>query len=212
MFHPQSYQVIHPQSSQVIHPQSSHMIHPQSSQVIHPQSSQAPDVSLQSSADPLQFDFGLVVPYFLLTDDPLECFNKALAFMCSTFASSYPPNILETSSNPMHQVVIPERQTLSYVGNCSMGAFTVITNALFQSYGIDLYDSNCDEVPTAQANFMVNLSSCDSEVPSEVPYSGTYSNNMLKQDVQEMSYSEQTHIVDFLDNEIHSDSNIIPYS
>ncbi|GJR92492.1 hypothetical protein Tco_0264666 [Tanacetum coccineum] len=31
-------------------------------------------------------------------------------------------------------------------------------------------------------------------------------------DVQEMPYSEQTHIVDFPDNEITSDSNIIPYS
>ncbi|GJX39434.1 putative reverse transcriptase domain-containing protein [Tanacetum coccineum] len=59
MFYPQSYQVIHPQSSQVIHPQSSHMIHPQSTQVVHPQSSQAPAISLQSSADPIQFDSGL---------------------------------------------------------------------------------------------------------------------------------------------------------
>ncbi|GJX14180.1 hypothetical protein Tco_0205938 [Tanacetum coccineum] len=32
------------------------------------------------------------------------------------------------------------------------------------------------------------------------------------QDVQEMSYSEQTHIVDFPDNEITNDSDIIPYS
>ncbi|GJX20444.1 retrovirus-related pol polyprotein from transposon TNT 1-94 [Tanacetum coccineum] len=35
---------------------------------------------------------------------------------------------------------------------------------------------------------------------------------MINQDVQEMQYSEQTHINDFQDNEIHSDSNIIPYS
>nr|GEW20028.1 hypothetical protein [Tanacetum cinerariifolium] len=32
------------------------------------------------------------------------------------------------------------------------------------------------------------------------------------EDVQEMSYSKQILIVDFPDNEIHSDSNIIPYS
>ncbi|GJS29681.1 hypothetical protein Tco_0490301 [Tanacetum coccineum] len=41
--------------------------------------------------------------------------------------------------------------------NSGLGAFTVTTNALFQSDGIDLYDSDCDEVPTAQANFMANL-------------------------------------------------------
>ncbi|GKF14985.1 hypothetical protein Tco_0056447 [Tanacetum coccineum] len=100
--------MFHLQSSQVIHPQSSQVIHPQSSQVIHPQSSQAPAISLQSSADPIQFDSGLVVLYFLLTDDPLECLNKALAFMYITFSSSYPPNKLDTLSNPMHQVVMQE--------------------------------------------------------------------------------------------------------
>ncbi|GJY65332.1 putative reverse transcriptase domain-containing protein, partial [Tanacetum coccineum] len=119
---------------------------------------------------------------------------------------------------------MPERQTLSYVGNCSTGndhiarkcpqpmrvqnsawfmekmmlaqvqeawialskeqlailadtgdkvdsgpgAFTMTTNALFQSDGIDLYDSNCDEVPTAQASFMSNLSNHNSDVIFEV--------------------------------------------
>ncbi|GJR92104.1 hypothetical protein Tco_0216115 [Tanacetum coccineum] len=41
---------------------------------------------------------------------------------------------------------------------------------------------------------MANISSCDSDVLSEVPYSYAYPNDMLNQDVQEMSYSEQTHI------------------
>ncbi|GJX39605.1 retrovirus-related pol polyprotein from transposon TNT 1-94 [Tanacetum coccineum] len=44
----------------------------------------------------------------------------------------------------------------------------------------------------AKAVLMANLSSCDPEVLSE--------------------YSEQTHVDDFQDNEIHSGSNIIPYS
>ncbi|GKC15070.1 hypothetical protein Tco_1011852 [Tanacetum coccineum] len=59
---------------------------------------------------------------------------------------------------------------------------------------------------------MENLSSCDPEVLSEVPYSNSYPNDMINQEVQEMKYSEQTHIDDFQDNEIHSDSYIIPYS
>ncbi|GJV42533.1 hypothetical protein Tco_1420973 [Tanacetum coccineum] len=58
---------------------------------------------------------------------------------------------------------------------------------------------------------MANLSSCDPEVLSEVPYSDSYPNDMINQDVQEMQYSEQTHIDDFQDNEILSDSNIISY-
>nr|GEV90488.1 acyl-CoA N-acyltransferases (NAT) superfamily protein [Tanacetum cinerariifolium] len=61
----------------------------------------------------------------------------------------------------------------------------------------------------AKAVLMVNLSSCDLEVLSEVPYSDSYLNDMINQDVQEMQYSEQTHVDDFEDNEIHSGSNII---
>nr|GEX88520.1 hypothetical protein [Tanacetum cinerariifolium] len=91
-------------------------------------------------------------------------------------------------------------------------AFTVITNALFQSDGIDLFDSYCDEVPTTQASFMANLSSYGSDVPSKVPHSKTYQNDMANQSVQAMPYFKQKHVVDYPDNEITSDSNIIQYS
>ncbi|GJZ57702.1 retrovirus-related pol polyprotein from transposon TNT 1-94, partial [Tanacetum coccineum] len=53
-------------------------------------------------------------------------------------------------------------------------------------------EANCDYLSSAKAVLMANISSCDPEVLSE--------------------YSEETHIDDFQDNEIHNDSNIIPYS
>ncbi|GKA26208.1 integrase, catalytic region, zinc finger, CCHC-type containing protein [Tanacetum coccineum] len=84
--------------------------------------------------------------------------------------------------------------------------------AAFQTGDLDAYDSDCDDLSSAKAVLMANLSSCDPEVLSEVPYSDSYPNDMINQDVQEMQYSEQTHIDDFQDNEIHSDSNTIPYS
>nr|GEV90028.1 hypothetical protein [Tanacetum cinerariifolium] len=74
---------------------------------------------------------------------------------------------------------------------------------------LDAYDSDCDDISSAKVVMMENLSSCDSDVLSEVPYSDTYLNDMINQEVQEMPYSEQIHIVDFLDNEITIDSNII---
>ncbi|GKD71653.1 integrase, catalytic region, zinc finger, CCHC-type containing protein, partial [Tanacetum coccineum] len=77
---------------------------------------------------------------------------------------------------------------------------------------LDAYDSDCDDLSSAKVVLMANLSSCDPEVLSEVPYSESYPNDMINQDVQEMQYSEQTHVDDFKDNEIHSCSNIIPYS
>ncbi|GKE38558.1 hypothetical protein Tco_1461963, partial [Tanacetum coccineum] len=67
-------------------------------------------------------------------------------------------------------------------------------------------------IAEAKAVLMANLSSYGSDVLSEVPHSENTHNDMLNQSVQEMQYSEQTHLVNYPDNEITSDSNIIPYS
>ncbi|GJT58510.1 retrovirus-related pol polyprotein from transposon TNT 1-94 [Tanacetum coccineum] len=61
-------------------------------------------------------------------------------------------------------------------------------NLAFQANDLDAYDSDCDDLFSAKAVLMANLSSCDLE------------------------YSKQTHVDDFKDNEIHSGSNIILYS
>ncbi|GJW07169.1 hypothetical protein Tco_1569592 [Tanacetum coccineum] len=47
---------------------------------------------------------------------------------------------------------------------------------------------------------------------SLVPHSENTHNDMINQSVQEMSYYEQTHLVNYPENEITNDSNIIPYS
>ncbi|GJY56262.1 hypothetical protein Tco_0455377 [Tanacetum coccineum] len=90
---------------------------------------------------------------------------------------------------------------------------TVIThNVAYQADDLDAYDFDCDDFSTAKAVLMANLSSYGSDVLSEVPYSKNTHNDMLNQSVQEMLYYEQTHVVNYLENEITSDNNIIPYS
>ncbi|GJU25603.1 hypothetical protein Tco_1164224 [Tanacetum coccineum] len=89
---------------------------------------------------------------------------------------------------------------------------TIPQNSAFQTEDLDTYDSDCDDLSSDKVALMANLSSCDHEVLFEVPYSDSYPNDMINQDVHEMQYSEQTHIDDFQDNQIHSDSNIILYS
>ncbi|GJZ27988.1 hypothetical protein Tco_0572635 [Tanacetum coccineum] len=89
---------------------------------------------------------------------------------------------------------------------------TIPQNSAFQTEDLDVYDSNCNDISSAKAVLMSNISRCDPDVLSEVPYSNFYPNDMINQDVQEMSYSEQTHVDDYPDNEINSDINIIPYS
>ncbi|GJS30914.1 integrase, catalytic region, zinc finger, CCHC-type containing protein [Tanacetum coccineum] len=64
----------------------------------------------------------------------------------------------------------------------------------YQADDLDAYDSDCDDFSTAKAVLMANMSSYGSDVLSE------------------MSYSEQTRLVNYPENKITSDSNIIPYS
>ncbi|GJW04711.1 hypothetical protein Tco_1563567 [Tanacetum coccineum] len=183
----------------------------------------------QSQAEFTQLDSGLTVPMFQQGEYLIECFNKAMAFL-SVVASRFPPsnNQLRTSSNPRNQATIQdaEAQEASQILDEEQLAFladpgiseapvaqqTIPQNLAFQTDELDAYDSDCDDLSSAKAVLVANLSSCDPEVLSEVPYSDSYSNDMINQDVQEMQNSKQTHVDDFEDNEIHSDSNSISYS
>ncbi|GKA48336.1 hypothetical protein Tco_0741294 [Tanacetum coccineum] len=85
-------------------------------------------------------------------------------------------------------------------------------NAAFQTEDLDTYDSDCDDVSNAKAVLMANISNYGSDVILEVPHSETYLNDMENQSVHAMQDFEQTPVVDVTNNEITSDSNIIPYS
>ncbi|GKE13562.1 hypothetical protein Tco_1417113 [Tanacetum coccineum] len=79
---------------------------------------------------------------------------------------------------------------------------TVITNnAAYQADDLDAYDSDCDDITTAKVALMANLSRYDSDVLFEVPHYEHTHNDMPNQSVQEMQYYEQTHLVDYPENE-----------
>nr|GFC02862.1 hypothetical protein [Tanacetum cinerariifolium] len=88
----------------------------------------------------------------------------------------------------------------------------ILNNAAFQTEDLDTYDSDCDDISNAKVVLMANISNCGSEVILEVPHSETYLDDIENQSVHAMQDFEQSSVVDFTDNEIHSDSNIIPYS
>ncbi|GKE37896.1 hypothetical protein Tco_1461301 [Tanacetum coccineum] len=89
---------------------------------------------------------------------------------------------------------------------------TILNTDAFQTEDLDAYDSDCDDVFNAKAVLMANLSNYCSDVILEVPHSKACHHEMDNQSVHAMQDFEQTSVVDFLDNEITSDSNIIPYS
>nr|GEZ92782.1 hypothetical protein [Tanacetum cinerariifolium] len=85
-------------------------------------------------------------------------------------------------------------------------------NAAFQTKDLDTYDSDCDDLSNAQTVLMANISNYGSDVISEVPNSETYLNDMDNQSVHALQDFKQSLVIDFTNNEISSDSNIIPYS
>ncbi|GJS82103.1 hypothetical protein Tco_0748644 [Tanacetum coccineum] len=170
-------------------------------------------------------------------DGPLEYVTKAMACV-SVVASRYPSikNQLRTSSNPINQATIQDGPVRNNaVGQGEMRALvssvTTVKMLLVQETGengqvldeeqlaflediedLDAYDLDCDDVSTAKAVMMANLSSLSSDVLSEVPIIQAYQPELSNDYVQEMQYSEEPLIVESTDTEINSDSNIIPYS
>ncbi|GJW63318.1 retrovirus-related pol polyprotein from transposon TNT 1-94 [Tanacetum coccineum] len=85
-------------------------------------------------------------------------------------------------------------------------------NATYQANDLDAYNSDCDELNTTKIALMANLSHSDSDVLVEVNNQDNMDNNMINQVVQAMTSFEQSSVVNHSENEITSDSNIIPYS
>nr|GFB71081.1 hypothetical protein [Tanacetum cinerariifolium] len=142
-------------------------------------------------------DSGLLVLVFPLRDDPIACLNKAMAFLTAVASSRFPltNNQLRTLSNLRNQATIQD------------GRVTVQ-----QIEDLDTYDSDCDDLSNAQAVLMANISNYGSDVISEAPHSETYLNDMENQSMLAMQDFKQPPAMNSIDNEIHSNSNIIPYS
>ncbi|GJR84331.1 hypothetical protein Tco_0155116 [Tanacetum coccineum] len=156
------------------------------------QSYQAPATQQPTQPSFLELDSGLDVPIFNTSDDPIASLNKAMAFLSITFASCFPQtnNHLRTSSNPRNQATIQDGRGANRNGaagqarvvkcyNCQEeedngDTFTPVqasqeipSPAAFQTDDLDVFYSDCDDVPSTKAFLMANLSSYNSDVLSE---------------------------------------------
>nr|GFB28103.1 hypothetical protein [Tanacetum cinerariifolium] len=87
-----------------------------------------------------------------------------------------------------------------------------LLKATVKTKDLDTYDSECDDISNEKAVLIANISNYGSDVISEVPHSKTYLNDMENQGVHAMHDFEQPPVMDFPDNEIYSNGNIILYS
>nr|GFA40810.1 hypothetical protein [Tanacetum cinerariifolium] len=90
--------------------------------------------------------------------------------------------------------------------------YVITNNAAYQADDLDAYDSNCDEINSANIALMANLSHYGSDNLAEVHNQDNALNNVIDQDVQELLISKQSNIMNQSETEITSDSNIISYS
>ncbi|GJS34794.1 hypothetical protein Tco_0533176 [Tanacetum coccineum] len=177
-------------------------------------------------------EWSLVVPVFNQGDDLIVCLNKATAILTSVASLRGSKDRVMLSKRPRNaawskeKAMLVEAQEAGQILDEEQLAFladpgildgqvvqtTIPNNVAFQIEDLDAYDYDCDDVSNAKAVLMANLSSYGSDVLSEVPHSDSYHNDMDNQSVHAVHDFEQTPVVDFSNNEIHSDSNIILYS
>ncbi|GJZ28075.1 retrovirus-related pol polyprotein from transposon TNT 1-94 [Tanacetum coccineum] len=138
-----------------------------------------PQVAYQSPQAPTKLmtespfiDSGFTVPVFSPGDDLIVCLNKGMAFLTAVAFSRFPStnNQLRTSSNPRNQAIIQDGRIED----------------------LDTYDSDCDDLSTAQEVLMANISNYCSDVILEVPNSETYLNDMDNQSVHALQDFEQS--------------------
>ncbi|GKD75207.1 integrase, catalytic region, zinc finger, CCHC-type containing protein, partial [Tanacetum coccineum] len=188
-----------------------------------------------------QIDSGLAVPVFKQGDDPIDAINKMMSFLSTVVSSLQErqgsfaagtsgtrANISGTGGNNSGQRRVVKCFNCQGEGHMArqclkpkrkMDATWFRDKVLLvetQGNGKVLNEEELEfladhEITEAKAVLMANLSSYGSDVLSEVPHSENTHTDMLNQSVQEMSYYEQTHLVNYPENEITSDSNIIPY-
>ncbi|GKC25203.1 retrovirus-related pol polyprotein from transposon TNT 1-94 [Tanacetum coccineum] len=145
-------------------------------------------------------------------EDLIDCINKAMTFlsaMASSFDGTGNKGIATTSrgnyaagqprvmkcyncqgEGHMAASQILDEEQLAFladpgINEALVAQQTIPQNLDFQTEDLDVYDSDCDDISSAKAVLMANLSSCDPVVLFEVPYSDSYLNDMINQESKE---------------------------
>ncbi|GJT28346.1 retrovirus-related pol polyprotein from transposon TNT 1-94 [Tanacetum coccineum] len=186
---------------------------------------QSPQVSTQPMTELPLVDSNFAVLVFSPGDDRIACLNNAMAFLtavASLRGDKLKVILLLGEGLMARQCTQPKRtRNAAWYKEKAMLAKAQEAGQILDeeqltfladlgTEDLDTYDSDCNDLSNAQAVLMANISNYGSDVISEVPHSEAYLNDMENQSVPAMQDFEQTTAVDFSDNEIHSDSNIIP--
>ncbi|GJU08183.1 retrovirus-related pol polyprotein from transposon TNT 1-94 [Tanacetum coccineum] len=176
-------------------------------------------------------EWSFVVPVFSPGDDPIACLNKAMAFLTTVASSRFPStnNQLRTSSNPRNQATIQDdKARVVKCYNCQGEGHMARQctqpkrprNAAWYKEKAMLAEAQeagqiLDE---EQLAFLADLGIPAGQAQTIIPHNAAFQTEDLDTyDSVKISRGhkadfEQSPVMDFTDNEISSDSNVIPYS
>nr|GEY24101.1 integrase, catalytic region, zinc finger, CCHC-type, peptidase aspartic, catalytic [Tanacetum cinerariifolium] len=119
-------------------------------------------------------DSSFTVLVFSPGDDPIACFNKAMAFLTAIASSR--------GDKGKNILVLHIRAMLLVQGEILQVDRKELINATAtKTEDLDTYDSDCDDLSNAQAVLIANNSNYGSDVILEAPNSKTYLNDMDNQ-------------------------------
>ncbi|GKD99891.1 hypothetical protein Tco_1387875, partial [Tanacetum coccineum] len=132
-------------------------------------------------------------------------------YFATTTSRTYTPGATQANGQILHEEELAFLADPGIVEGQATQTF-ITHNAAYQADDLDAYDTDYDELNTAKVALIANFSHYGSDALAEVNNQDNMDNNMINQDVQAMPSSEQSSVVNLLETEITSDSNIIPYS
>ncbi|GJT59517.1 hypothetical protein Tco_1003050 [Tanacetum coccineum] len=139
---------------------------------------QSPQAPTQLMTESLFVDSGFAVLVFFPGDDPITCLNKAMAFLTAVASS-------REDKGKIILVILIEVMLLVQGEILQVDRQELLNVTTAKTKDLDTYDSDCDDLSSAQAVLVANISNYGSDVISEVPNSETYLNDMDNQKTQQ---------------------------
>nr|GEV51472.1 integrase, catalytic region, zinc finger, CCHC-type, peptidase aspartic, catalytic [Tanacetum cinerariifolium] len=168
-------------------------------------------LTVHQKSDFSQPETGLVVPVFQKQDDLINAINHMMSFLTAVVTSRVTIQPIQARRNSLtadmsRQYTSEPSGTNSDPGIAETQStqYVVTNNAAYQADDLDAYDSDCDEINSAKVALMANLSHYGSDNLAEVHTQDNVTNNVIHQDVQAMSISEQSNIINQSETEITS--------
>ncbi|GJW52036.1 zinc finger BED domain-containing protein RICESLEEPER 2-like protein [Tanacetum coccineum] len=139
----------------------------------------------QALYNPSQYpQHSFAVPTFQQGEDPIDCINKAMAFLSVVASRGIDTNSRGNYAAGQARVVkcyncqeerhmILDEEQLAFladpgIAEAQVSQQTIPQNLAFQTEDLDTYDSDCDDISSTKVVLMENLSSCDLDVLSKI--------------------------------------------